>query len=337
MAIPHPHLSAKSLRWISDQYFGMNGTFVETLGAPPTPLEFSRLAHVSRPVIIKGASSSTGADWTNEYLTQAMGQQRVSVSVTPNGRADSITRGSDGKLYFTEPCTEQITMSELLGSLNDEANQEVMYLQSQNGNLYTNDFFTTGTSSTEFEPLRKNVPSEVSWCSRAFGRPPDAVNLWIGNHKSHTSIHSDPYENIYTVVRGAKHFLLLPPTEGWCVQEHLHPHATYERSPEDGRLSLAPSNESVPPVRWASVTDPHLPDSLPDGAHPIEVTLHAGDTLYLPVGWWHHVRQSHGVTIALNWWYDAEMAGGSWTWLSLLRGIEDEVATEEDDVNTTAA
>lgn len=44
-----------------------------------------------------------------------------------------------------------------------------MYLQSQNGNLYTNDFFTTGTSSTEFEPLRKNVPSEVSWCSRAFG------------------------------------------------------------------------------------------------------------------------------------------------------------------------
>lgn len=28
----------------------------------------------------------------------------------------------------------------------------------------------------------------------------------------------DPYENIYTVVRGAKHFTLFPPTEGWCLQ-----------------------------------------------------------------------------------------------------------------------
>jgi hypothetical protein len=27
----------------------------------------------------------------------------------------------------------------------------------------------------------------------------------------------DPYENIYTVVRGAKHFTLLPPTEGWSL------------------------------------------------------------------------------------------------------------------------
>lgn len=28
----------------------------------------------------------------------------------------------------------------------------------------------------------------------------------------------DPYENIYTVVRGKKHFTLLPPVEGWCLK-----------------------------------------------------------------------------------------------------------------------
>lgn len=28
----------------------------------------------------------------------------------------------------------------------------------------------------------------------------------------------DPYENIYTLVRGRKHFTLLPPTEAWCLQ-----------------------------------------------------------------------------------------------------------------------
>ena len=76
-------------------------------------------------------------------------------------------------------------------------------------------------------------------------RSPDAVNLWIGDEKSVTSIHSgtpsktsmplvflrcvslthvrtraltDPYENIYTVIRGAKYFTLLPPTDGWCLK-----------------------------------------------------------------------------------------------------------------------
>jgi jumonji domain-containing protein 7 len=47
--------------------------------------------------------------------------------------------------------------------------------------------------------------------------------------------------------------------------------------------------------------------------------------LYLPAGWWHHVRQggAHGeVTIAVNWWYDMEMSGMSWVWLSFLRGRE---------------
>lgn len=34
------------------------------------------------------------------------------------------------------------------------------------------------------------------------------------------------------------------------------------------------------------------------------------------------MRQSN-ITIALNWWYDAEMRGMSWVLLSFLRGIRD--------------
>lgn len=34
---------------------------------------------------------------------------------------------------------------------------------------------------------------------------------------SHT-LNIDPYENVYTVIRGSKHFTLLPPTEGWCLK-----------------------------------------------------------------------------------------------------------------------
>lgn len=180
------------------------------------------------------------------------------------------------------------------------------------------------------------------------------MNLWIGNSDSVTSIHcgefcyhtprsdrpadpcyADPYENIYTVVRGAKHFTLLPPTEGWCLKGdifdiasfsfcHLHlverkyPHAVYTRPSPTSGLKLEPTSRDS--VRWSSISDPDLTGVSPE-AHPIHVTLQAGDTLYLPVGWWHHVRQSAGVTIALNWWYDAEMRGMSWILLSFLRGI----------------
>jgi len=176
------------------------------------------------------------------------------------------------------------------------------------------------------------VPSEISWCSQAFDRHPDAVNLWIGNSRSVTSIHSDPYENIYTVIRGTKHFTLLPPTEGWCLQERKYPHATYTRPSPGSALTLTPSSASTTPIRWSSITNPHLPGTLPPEAHPIHISLKAGETLYLPAGWWHHVRQGldgnnmngereeEEKTIAVNWWYDFEGKGMGWVWLGFFRG-----------------
>lgn len=137
---------------------------------------------------------------------------------------------------------------------------------------------------------------------------PDAVNLWIGNSKSITSIHSDPYENIFTVIRGTKHFTLLPPTEGWCLKERNYPHAIYTRHSQSPALKLEPSSHtSTASVRWSSVSEPDIPGTLPPESHPIHVTLEPGDTLYLPPGWWHHVRQSGDTTIAVNWWYDVEI------------------------------
>ena len=51
-------------------------------------------------------------------------------------------------------------------------------------------------------------------CFVSSGQEPDAVNLWIGGSHSQTSLHKDPYENLYAVLRGSKTFTVLPPTEG---------------------------------------------------------------------------------------------------------------------------
>ena len=70
--------------------------------------------------------------------------------------------------------------------------EDVYYLQSQNGNLFPGSHFTSGDTERDCElaNLRGDVPAEISWCSEALGRSPDAVNLWIGNNRSVTSMHS---------------------------------------------------------------------------------------------------------------------------------------------------
>ena len=100
--------------------------------------------------------------------------------------------------------------------------------------------------------------------------------------------------------------------------ERLYPHATYKRNSLSGRLEIIPATGEESQVRWSSITDPCQRGALPAEVVPIHITLQAGETLYLPVGWWHYVRQS-GLTVALNWWYDAELRGTSWVLLSFLR------------------
>lgn len=150
---------------------------------------------------------------------------------------------------------------------------------------------------------------------------------------------ADPYENIYAVIRGHKHFTLMPPTEGFCLRgicafqsivnvdtlqpclgiaspERLYPHATYVRPRPDAQLEIKPTvkpDGTDEMISWASV-DPTatlletLDGQVPDeNAHPIEVIVEPGEALYLPPGWWHHVRQSGHIVIAVNWWYDMEM------------------------------
>jgi len=69
---------------------------------------------------------------------------------------------------------------------------------------------------------------------------------------------------------------------------------------------------------------------LPEEVQPLYVSISAGDTLYLPAGWWHYVEQSRDEpTIALNWWYDMEMRGMSWVILHFLRGEAEPVESDE--------
>jgi jumonji domain-containing protein 7 len=142
-----------------------------------------------------------------------------------------------------------------LADVSDDKNSEVCYLQSQNGNLHSADSLNgvlDDTDISEFEPLTHDVPKDISWCTEALGSILSRLHYSMSTQfRQDTCLRQstygsetegalrafitvkwmifvlffllliatqDPYENIYTVVCGMKHFFLLPPTDNWCLK-----------------------------------------------------------------------------------------------------------------------
>ncbi|XP_073683695.1 bifunctional peptidase and (3S)-lysyl hydroxylase JMJD7 isoform X2 [Garra rufa] len=126
----------------------------------------------------------------------------------------------------------------------------------------------------ELPELTGDVQTHIPWMSEALGKHPDAVNFWLGEKSAVTS--------------------------------KLYQPATY-RQKEDGNFETVDEEDSTK-VPWIPL-DPLNPDyeRYPSYklAKPVRCIVKAGEMLYLPSLWFHHVQQSHGC-IAVNFWYDME-------------------------------
>ncbi|EDW70055.1 bifunctional peptidase and (3S)-lysyl hydroxylase Jmjd7 [Drosophila virilis] len=276
------------------------GGQISELQQMPSALEFARDYYArNAPVVIRQAVAHWPAvqKWSPDYLQTALNDKVVDVAVTPNGYADGLATQA-GKEYFVLPLETQMPLSELLQRLDDPMGA-VHYIQKQNSNF-----------SLDFPELAGDiVSSDLNFAAQCFNKPPDAVNFWLGDERAITSMHKDPYENLYCVISGYKDFILLPPHQLCCVPRRSYPTGIYKRK-SCGQFFIEPliDNGEVQQTEWVSI-DPLAPDlgTYPQyaKARPLRVRVHAGDVLYLPNYWFHHVRQSHKC-IAVNFWYDME-------------------------------
>ncbi|XP_020533422.1 bifunctional peptidase and (3S)-lysyl hydroxylase JMJD7 isoform X2 [Jatropha curcas] len=294
---------------------GTSATKIERLDSPPSPLHFLRnFVSPNKPCIISNAISHWPALslWPNHsYLSHSLSNSSVSLHITPHGRADSLVPTSTNahSLCFASAHVERVPFTLALDRvLTSERGKYVAYLQQQN------DCFRTEYAAA----LGSDCDAHIGWATEALGCLPEAVNLWIGNHLSETSFHKDHYENLYAVVSGQKDFLLLPPTDVHRLYIRNYPAAQYFYSQENGEFRLE-MEEPVRYVPWCSV-DPYPSPQAEDserakfpsyfnGPKPFKCTVKAGEVLYLPSMWFHHVRQSpdeKGCTIAINYWYDMQ-------------------------------
>ena len=203
---------------------------VERLESPPTPLHFLReFVSPNKPCLISNATLHWLAlsSWSDDdYLARALSNDVVSLHLTPNGRADALIPAppaSSSSLCFASPYVRHLLFPEALRLIlscgdgdENSSSRTVAYAQQQN------DCFRS-----EYSALAADCESHIPWASEALGCLPEAVNLWIGNHLSETSFHKDHYENLYAVVCGEKHFLLLPPTDLHRMYIRQYPAAHY--------------------------------------------------------------------------------------------------------------
>lgn len=175
------------------------------------PLEFYRdFVAPNRPCIFTSLINDWDglSKWSNEYLSNKIGKCQVTVDVTPNGKADSIVSDGFGikkEPVFVTPIERKMEFDEFLKLLEESrANPElgVPYAQHQQSSL-----------SAEYSLLVEDAAEHIPFATEAFGGLPEAVNLWIGDERSETTFHKDHYENMYAVVKGEKHFTLLPPID----------------------------------------------------------------------------------------------------------------------------
>jgi len=273
----------------------------------PSSIEFLRnFVMKNKPCVIRGAIDHWPAmfKWTDDYLCRAMNNIKVSIAATPNGRADDVCEGSDGKDRFVLPETRKLLFSEFLGALGDEKSDDILYCQSQNNSMVS-----------EFYPLLGDIEQQLLFASEAFGMQPDAVNFWMGEDRSVSSLHQDPYENMYCVLRGEKHFTLLPPTaEPWITKPQFR-QAHWEKLSNGWEIVDDDEENKVP---WVT-TDPNDIEMSP----PIKVVVKKGETLYLPALWYHQVSQrgEEGRTVAVNFWYDMCFDNLSFTLLEFLKTV----------------
>lgn len=114
------------------------------------------------------------------------------------------------------------------------------------------------------------------------------VSLWMGN-QSRIAAHYDLPDNLACVAAGKRRFTLFPPDQ----LENLYV----------GPIDFTPAGQAVSMVDFHNVDHDQYP-KFEDALEMAQVAdMDAGDALFLPSMWWHHVEGQSSYNLLVNYWW----------------------------------
>jgi len=122
----------------------------------------------------------------------------------------------------------------------------------------------------------------------ALGDRDALMSIWVGN-QTRIAAHHDLPDNLACVVAGRRRFTLFPPSE----LPHLYV----------GPLDFTPAGQAISLVDFARPDLDRFPKFAQALARAQVVELAAGDAVFIPSMWWHHVEALDRFNVLVNYWW----------------------------------
>ena len=245
-------------------------------------VEFDAIVAAEAPVVIEGALEHWPALAAGRSSAAAMNEYLKSMDTGSFVEALEAPPQTLGRFFYT-PDLRGFNFSHRRRRLSETLDHLLRSLGEPNAPFI----------AIQSLPLAEHLPDFMRHNPTPFLPAQVLPRLWVGG-AVRTQTHHDPEHNLACVVAGRRRFLLFPPEQV-------------------ANLYVGPIDKPFPPP--LSLVDAAAPDleRFPKFALALQAArvahLRAGDAIFMPKYWWHHVTSLEPYNVLVNYWWGNDARG----------------------------